>query len=93
MPQFDAADMTLVFTSSGAAELEDDDGEVVWSSDEDGEWRKEHPDELLGEGDAEAVLTYLSEGDYLDYNELGEVRIEIDGADFEDVTESEHETN
>lgn len=81
-----AVDMCLVFTISGSAELEDEEGDVVWSSDEDGTWRERHPDELLGEGDTEEVLLYLADQGFLDEDELGDVEIEVDSAEAEEVS-------
>src|SRR5579863_4697087 len=80
-------DCTLVFTLGGMAELAD--GDVVWSSDEDPKWRDSHPDELLGESDAEEVLTYLCDAGFIDEDELGDVTVEVDSADYEDVSETE----
>lgn len=82
---FEGRDLTLVFTQSGTAELEDPDGEILWASDEDGDFRAKNPDELLGENDSEEVLTYLSENGFFPEDDIGDVDIEIEGADFDEV--------
>lgn len=87
MPKHPGDELTLVFTLNGMAELEDGEGNVIWSSDEDGKWREEHPDELLGESDAEEVLTYLCDAGFVDEDELGDVEIEVDSAEVEDVSD------
>lgn len=89
MPKHSGDELTLVFTISGTAELEDSEHEIVWASDDDGKWREEHPDELLGEADAETVLTYLCDEGFIDEDELGDVEIEIDSAEVEDITDIE----
>lgn len=65
----EAPDFELVFTASGSVELIDTNtDEVTWSSDDDDAFAEEFDDYLDGE-DAENVIEYLDENDYLDASE------------------------
>ena len=71
----------LILTASGGAELVEHggkaDGQTVWASDADEDFREEFPD-LLDENDAAAVFDYLVEGGYLDDDEADEAELSIE---------------
>lgn len=68
---------TLVLTLGGGAQLEDADGELVWSSDDDEDYPEHFPD-FLQEQDVGQLLSYLVEIDLLDEDEADEADIEVE---------------
>lgn len=83
--------LTLIFTAGGQALLEED-GELVWASDDDDDFRQQFPDQFLNESDAPSVLSYLLSAEYLDAIEAPHVIIEIDSFDAEDLKRLRKET-
>lgn len=77
--------LVLLFRHEGTAELTED-GELVWVSDMDEEFRDQFENELLNEDDAEEVLEYLEEEDYLDSSELPDVIVEVEEPDDSAIT-------
>lgn len=83
--------LELIFTHTGQAELrafkdpdEEGDGELVWSSDSDLDFKDEVSADLLSaDADAERILVYLSEAGILEEDELP----------FVDILEDAMETN
>ena len=51
----------LVFTSTGTAVLEDEDGKALWSSDADEDFAETNPNEFLGDEDADEIINYLAD--------------------------------
>ena|ERR1700677_946246 len=81
--------LELSFSPTGTAQLVALKGDrIIWSSDEDEQWRDAHPDELLGEKDSDIVFDYL-EGEKIitaEEGDLCEIYEEyIGGADEDDI--------
>lgn len=70
-------DLVLVFTAGGQAVLEED-GDPVWASDDDDDFREEFGHDFLEESDTQAVLEYLIEEDVIDATEGPLVAIEVE---------------
>lgn len=86
-PEDDYASLILVFTVEGQVLLEED-GELVWASDDDDDFAVEFQDEFLdADADAKRVLEYLEEEGLVEEDEKEHVAIEqeVDG-DGEDET-------
>lgn len=60
---------TLVFTETGTAVLENEDGDALWASDEDADFAETNPNEFLDEEDAEVISSYLVEKGKLEDDE------------------------
>jgi hypothetical protein len=80
----DHGELVLVFTAGGQAVLEED-GDVVWSSDDDEDFQEELMIDFLSEGDTIAVLHYLIDNDYIEEAESPDVAIEIESYDADDL--------
>lgn len=57
--------LELVLRAHGPAELLNADGETLWASDADDDFREEFNDEFLQEEDVGDILEYLEENDIL----------------------------
>lgn len=68
--------LSLVFLHGGTAVLEED-GEIVWASDDDEEFQEVH-DDVLDENDKQSVLEYLIEEDILTEEEAQSASIEVE---------------
>lgn len=69
--------MKLLLTEHGTAELLDNDDDQLWSSDNDPDFEEEFGDDFIADDDAEDVLDYLVENEYLPEEELDNVIIEV----------------
>jgi hypothetical protein len=65
----------LVLTKGGGAELEDDSGEVIWSSDDDEAFEDAGFSDFLGEADIEKLLRYLVNAGELEEGEADECEV------------------
>ena len=59
------AKFDLSFTAHGTAQLFNKDDELIWSSDNDMNFKDEFTDEFLGEEDSDDVLDWLIEQHHL----------------------------
>lgn len=57
--------LEIVLRHTGSAELLDRDDNVIWSSDEDADFKDEVSQEFLTEEDIDDILAYLSESEIL----------------------------
>jgi hypothetical protein len=73
----------LLFTETGTVELLDSDGEQLWSSEDDQDFRDEFGTEFLDSEDTDDVSEYLIDIGHLEDDEEIEVR-EGDLEDFDD---------
>ena len=62
--------LELVLCHTGHAELVDGNGDVIWSSDADEDFKEEISDEFLNEDDVDDVLDYLGERKILTSDEV-----------------------
>ncbi len=80
----------LCFTTRGHAELVDvERDEVLWSSDDDDDFRDAHPDELLSVADALAVIEYLVENDIISPEEGEDLDVTEETDELEDDDEGD----
>lgn len=81
----ESCDLVLTFTSNGNAVLEEE-GEAVWFSDDDDDFRELIGNEFLeADQDSATVLNYLvEEMGIVDEEEKGEVQIEQEDLDEEE---------
>jgi hypothetical protein len=80
--------LILVFLTGGQAQLEEN-GKVVWHSDNDADFREVVPDEFLGEKNAQEILEYLADEGIIDEDDLESVEIEVESLDSENDDEFE----
>jgi hypothetical protein len=71
------APLTLIFTQSGHAILEEE-GDQTWASDDDEDFSTEIGDDFLDEEDATTVLNYLTEHDIISEREAQMMVIEVE---------------
>lgn len=86
-----ARNLVLCFFLDGVAVLEEN-GEGIWFSDDDEDFRAEHEDEQLDVDDAETVLEFLADEGIITDEEKSEVEIESDDTpddDEDDIPEIE----
>ena len=78
--------LELGFTPEGTAELIDaESDDVLWSSDDDDDFRDDFNDELLTvEKDGESVVEWLVENDVISEEESEDVKLFAEDADAED---------
>lgn len=81
----------LVFCTGGQAQLEQN-GDIVWYSDDDEDFREEITDEFLKEEDHKRILEYLVEEDYLTEDQAADCEIEVESLDEEDEEDEDEET-
>ena len=80
----ESGELVLIFTSAGTAVLEED-GEGVWFSDDDDDFREISGNEFLeAELDAATVLNHLVDHELIEEDEKGEVKVEQEELDEED---------
>jgi hypothetical protein len=103
--------LELIFTHTGQAELrafkdpdEDGDGDLVWSSDSDLDFKDKVSDDVLSaDKDSERILVHLRDSGVLEADELGDVDIfeeaeeatagDPDDDEFEDDEDDDDEDN
>lgn len=73
----------LFFSETGSVELLDEDGEQLWTSQGDEDFRDEFPEDFLDGGDTDDVSEYLIDAGHLEDGEEIEVR-EGDLEDYDD---------
>lgn len=78
--------LTLIFTKSGTAALEEE-GDQTWASDDDEDFSTELGDDFLDEEDATRVLEYLIEHDIISARESQMMVIEVEDDDGESRSE------
>lgn len=79
----ESSELTLVFTSTGTAVLEEN-GEGVWFSDDDDDFREVSGNEFLeAELDTAMVLNYLVDEELVEEDEKGDVKVEQEELDEE----------
>lgn len=61
--------LELILRAHGPAELLNADGEILWASDSDEDFKEEFNDEFLNEEDIGDILEYLEENDILSERE------------------------
>lgn len=67
----------LVFCTGGQAQLEEN-GKVIWYSDDDEDFRSTVSDEFLSDKDQDRVLEYLVEEGFLEEDEATDCEIEVE---------------
>lgn len=70
---------TLTLTAGGGAELVEDQ-DVIWTSQDDEDFRDEFPDEMLDEDDVDKILEYLVDEDFLTEAEAATCEVEEESA-------------
>ena len=80
---------TLVFNVIGTAILENEDGAVLWASDEDADFAETNPNEFLDEDDAEVIVDYLA--DIGKVREDEEIDVVVDDGSGDDEAENDDE--
>jgi hypothetical protein len=82
--------MVLVFLTGGQCALEED-GEQVWSSDDDEDFRDEFGNEFLDADDAEEIIGYLVDEGLITEEEADELENNIEIESLEEGDEDEDE--
>lgn len=62
--------LELVLLPHGPAELQNANGETLWTSDTDAEFRDQFGDEILSEDDVKEIFEYLADEDILSEKEF-----------------------
>jgi hypothetical protein len=78
--------LELVFTPQGHVELCQHD-DVLWASDDDEDFRDQYPREFYGESDANSIMDYLVDHNYL--TEIEAQNLELTEEAFDGEAESE----
>jgi hypothetical protein len=78
--------LELTFTSTGGAEVSDGPDDVVWSSDDDDEFRDEFENEFLNVKDEERVIQWLVDHDIVTEDESEDLEV------FEEETDGDGKT-
>jgi ABC-type phosphate/phosphonate transport system substrate-binding protein len=84
----------LCFATGGQVQLEEN-GEIIWSSDDDEDFREEITDEFLdAEKDQERVLEYLVDAEILTQEQAENIEIESESleADEDQDDDADEET-
>lgn len=79
---------TLVLSEFGSGILEDDDGNTLWTSDEDETFLETH-DEFIDEEDADNVIQYLKDADIVP--ESANVEVDVHYPENDDDGDEEDE--
>ncbi len=66
--------LELTFTHTGGAEISQGD-DILWSSDDDDEFRDEFVDEFLTEKDTDRVLQWLVDNDVITEDESEDIEV------------------
>lgn len=80
--------LTLVFLVGGQAVLEEgegDDADIIWSSDDDDDFREYLPIDFLTYENAASIIDYLIEEDIVDESDREDIAIDIESYDAEDI--------
>jgi hypothetical protein len=81
--------LTLVFCTGGQAQLEED-GEVIWHSDDDDDFRSTISEEFLSEDDdAERIFEFLVDKGILTEEEAEECEIEVESLNGDEVMDAD----
>lgn len=75
----------LILLENGSAVLtRDDERDILWSSDNDEEFKDQFQDEALGEDDVTDIFEYLVDKGHLKENEIEDVEVFDEGGDEDD---------
>ena len=84
-PVADRPTITLLFLTGGQVQLEEEDGEVVWESDDDADFREEIPDEFLQPSDHAKILEYLIDCEIIDQTDAADCTIEVESLEADEI--------
>jgi hypothetical protein len=82
--------MVLVFLAGGQCVLEED-GEQVWASDDDEQFRDEFGNEFLDADDAEEIIGYLVDEGVIDEDEADELENNVEVEALEEGDEDDED--